>query len=130
MLMLDVIEHVEDHARYESLYSSHDRARHHYRRYSPVGCRRLLERAGLAVLSSGGLFLSLLPARIGQVLIERVRPATLLSSGVSGWNAGRPSTKTLTRALIADGRISLLLNDRGLSLPGLSYWALCGSQAT
>jgi hypothetical protein len=152
ILMLDLIEHVEDDVgfvtatvddllvdnglvlvsvpAYQALYSSHDRTFHHYRRYSPVGCRRLLEHAGLAVLSSGGLFFSLLPARLGQLLVERVRPASSLSSGVGDWNAARATTRTLTRALITDGRLSLLLSERGLSLPGLSYWALCRLQST
>ncbi len=152
ILMLDVIEHVEDDVGFvaatvgdllvedglmlvsvpahQSLYSSHDRALHHHRRYAPVECRRLLEHAGLAVLSSGGLFASLLPVRIGQVLVERVRPVRSLSSGVGEWHAGRASTGALTRALIADGRLSLLLSERGFSLPGLSYWALCRLQST
>ena len=151
VLMLDVIEHVEDDVgfvaatvddllvedgmvlvsvpAYPSLHSSHDRTLHHYRRYSPAGCRRLLENAGLAVLASGGLFLSLLPARIGQVLVERVRPVKSLSSGVGDWHSGRTATRVLTRALIADGRLSLLLSERGVSLPGLSYWALCRRSA-
>lgn len=151
VLMLDVIEHVEDDVGFvaatvdnlvaedgfvlisvpahQSLYSTHDRTLRHYRRYSPGGCRQLLENAGLAVVSSGGLFLSLLPARIGQVLIERVRPVRSPSSGIGEWHAGQVVTDALTRALITDGRLSLLLSDRGLSLPGLSYWALCRLQS-
>ena len=152
VLMLDVIEHVEDDVAfvaatvddllveggfvlvsvpaYQSLYSSHDRMLHHFRRYSPDACRRLLEHAGLAVLSSGGLFFSLLPARVGQVLVERVRPVRSFSGGVGDWKAGRAATSALTRTLITDGRLSLLLSERGLSLPGLSYWALCRIQRT
>lgn len=151
ILMLDVIEHVEDDVgfvtatvdgllvedglvlvsvpAYQSLYSSHDRTLHHYRRYSPVGCRRLLERAGLAVLSSGGLFFSLLPARIGQVLVERVLPVSPHSNGVGDWRAGRAARRVFTSALITDGRLSLLLSERRLFLPGLSYWALCRLQS-
>ena len=147
ILMLDLLEHVEDDVAfvaasvrdllhddgfvvvsvpaYQSLSSAHDRTLHHHRRYSPASCRGLLERAGLAVISAGGLFLSLLPARIGQHLVERVRPATVSSSGVGEWSGGSVRTKALTRILMVDGRLSLALGEHGLAIPGLSYWALC-----
>ena len=150
ILMLDVIEHVEDDAgfiastvgdllagggivlvsvpAYQGLFSSHDVELRHCRRYSPAGCRRLLERSGLDVLRDGGLFLSLLPIRAGQMLLERVRPLKSLSGGIGGWQGGTVATLALTRALVADGELSLRLNRQGLSLPGLSYWALCRSR--
>jgi hypothetical protein len=151
VLMLDVVEHVEDDVEfvtatvedllakdgvvlvsvpaYQALFSSHDRTLHHYRRYSPGECRRLLERSGLVVLTGGGLFHTLLPVRLGQALLERVRPRPV-SSGIGDWHAGTTMTRTVTRALITDARLSLLLSERGLSLPGLSYWALCGLRTT
>jgi hypothetical protein len=148
VLMLDVIEHVDDDVEfmgaiardllaedavvlasvpaYQALFSSHDKTLHHYRRYSPGECRRLLEGSGLVVLVEGGLFHSLIPIRLGQLLLERVRPVRSLSSGVGDWQGGNATTKAITRALITDAKLSLLLSARGLSLPGLSYWALCG----
>lgn len=148
VLMLDVIEHVEDDVEfvraiakdllaedavvlvsvpaYRALFSSHDKTLHHYRRYSPGECRRLLEGSRLAVLAEGGLFHSLIPVRLGQLLLERVRPVKSLSSGVGDWQGGTATTKAITRALITDAKLSLLLSARGLSLPGLSYWAICG----
>lgn len=151
VLMLDVIEHVEDDVdftraiaedliaedaivlvsvpAYQALFSSHDRTLQHYRRYSPGECRRLLEGSGLVLLAEGGLFHSLLPVRLGQALLERVRPVKSRSSGVGAWRAGTATTKAVTRALITDAKLSLLLSGRGLSLPGLSYWALCGAEA-
>jgi hypothetical protein len=147
ILMLDVIEHVaDDHGfvsatvgdllrdegfvlasvpAYQSLFSSHDRAFHHFRRYSPAECRRVLELAGLTVVRSGGLFSSLLPTRVGQLVVDRVRPAKSFSAGVGDWHRGSAVTNALTRALTSDGKLSLALSERGLALPGLSYWALC-----
>ena len=147
ILLLDVIEHVEDDVgfvagtvrdllrddglvlvsvpAYQSLWSSHDRTLQHHRRYSPAGCRGLLERAGLAVLANGGLFFSLLPVRIGGLLIERVRPVRSASEGIGSWSGGRVVTTAITRVLSADGRFSLALSERGVFAPGLSYWALC-----
>ena len=146
-LMLDVVEHVEDDAgfvggivedllapgaavlfsvpAYQRLFSSHDRTLRHYRRYSPAQGRRLLERAGLVVAADGGLFHSLLPVRLGQKLVERLRPVKSLEAGVGAWQAPALATRAVTRALITDAKLSLLLSRRGLSLPGLSYWALC-----
>jgi SAM-dependent methyltransferase len=151
ILMLDVLEHVEadtDFVRstvadllaeegvilvsvpaYQALFSSHDRALRHHRRYSPAAGRRLLQRSGLVVLADGGLFHTLLPVRLGQVLIERARGARSLSSGIGDWQAGTTVTSALTRALSTDARLSLSLSERGLSLPGLSYWALCALQS-
>ncbi len=149
ILMLDVIEHVEDDAKfvtsivddllvgggialvsvpaYPTLFSSHDRTLRHYRRYSPAACRRVLEQSGQAVLTDGGLFHTLLPVRVGQVLLERVRPVKSLSTGIGDWQGGKMAARALTRALIKDAQLSLWLNERRRSLPGLSYWALCRS---
>jgi len=145
VLMLDVLEHVDDDVGFlgsivgdlltndgavlvsvpahASLLSSHDRAMRHRRRYSHGACRRVLDDAGLAVVSNGGLFSSLLVVRAGQVLRERVRAAN--SSGVGNWHYGRLVTGLMTRMLVLDGRVSLALSRHGLSAPGLSYWALC-----
>jgi 2-polyprenyl-3-methyl-5-hydroxy-6-metoxy-1,4-benzoquinol methylase len=147
ILMLDLLEHVEDDAKfvtaavddllrddgillvsvpaYQSLWSSHDDASRHRRRYSPPACRRLLEAAALVVVSSGGLFASLIPVRTGERLIERARPATSAASGIGGWSGGHVLTSALTRTLSADGRLSLALSERGVPLPGLSFWAFC-----
>jgi hypothetical protein len=147
ILMLDVIEHVEHDAEfvestvgdlltdggialisvpaYQSLFSSHDRILRHHRRYSPADCRRLLEKSGLAVIADGGLFHSLLPVRAGQIVLERVRPVKSLSTGIGDWQGGKISTRVLTRGLIIETKLSLSLGLHGLSLPGLSYWALC-----
>jgi SAM-dependent methyltransferase len=145
VLMLDVIEHIEDDQEfvegvagdlladggvlllsvpaYQRLFSSHDRALRHCRRYSPASCRRLLEKSGLTVRLEGGLFHSLLPVRVGQVAVERVRPLDM-SEGIGNWQAGKLATSVVTRALTADTRLSLAMSRRQWSLPGLSYWAL------
>jgi hypothetical protein len=147
VLMLDVAEHVEDDAgfvggivadllaedgyllfsvpAYQSLFSSHDRALLHFRRYSPAAARSLLGRSGLEVVAEGGLFASLLPARAAQVGVERLRRREPRKAGVGAWGGGPAATRLLTRALILDGSSSLALSRRGTALPGLSYWALC-----
>jgi SAM-dependent methyltransferase len=147
ILMLDVIEHVADDVAfvsgvadellapegwllvsvpsYQSLFSSHDRLLCHFRRYSPGACRNLLERSGLSVVIEGGLFHSLLLMRAAQVLIERARRNPPPPKGAGAWQAGAATTWLTTRALLADGGLSLVVSRRGHVLPGLSYWALC-----
>lgn len=147
VLMLDVVEHVEDDGAfvagvatdfldagglalvsvpaYQALFSEHDRALRHERRYSPADCRALLERSGLEVVADGGLFSSLLLVRAGQTALERAGIRRSRRSGVGSWNAGSRPTAAIRSALVADGRLSLALSRRGRALPGLSFWALC-----
>jgi hypothetical protein len=148
ILMLDVIEHVEDDVgfvrdvvdgslaaggwvlvsvpAYQSLFSSHDRALRHFRRYSPGAIRTVLESAGLDVRARGGLFHGLLPFRGAQALRERYRPPTTVPSGIGAWQGGERLTKALTVALDAEARVSLALAMRSVPpLPGLTTWAFC-----
>ena len=110
---------------YPSLYSVQDRAFRHFRRYSPRGCRALLERSGLSVLAAGGLFSSLLPIRLAQLVVWRARGSDTSGQGIGDWQHGELVTRALTAALAADGRLSAAAGRRGRTLPGLSYWALC-----
>ncbi len=148
VLMLDVIEHVEDDTAfvteivenslapggwvlvsvpaYQSLFSAHDRALQHFRRYSPGQIRGVLESAGLTVVARGGLFHGLLVLRGAQTLRERRRPRPGASAGIGAWHGGERLTRVLTAVLDAEARVSLALGTNGLPpVPGLSTWALC-----
>jgi hypothetical protein len=148
ILMLDVIEHVQDDVAfvrevveeslapggwvlvsvpaYQSLFSSHDQALKHFRRYSPGGIRTVLEASGLTAVMRGGLFHGLLAVRGAQVLRERFRPVTDTPTGIGAWEGGARLTKALTAVLDTEARVSLALGTRNLRpLPGLSTWALC-----
>ncbi len=146
LLLLDVLEHVEDDAPFlaslvrdnlvagghalvsvpawPALHGSHDDRLRHHRRYTPVSARRLLSGAGLDVLGSGGLFSSLLPARALQIACERLvgRPAR---GNAGRWTAPRAVTSMIRAALSCDARVSLAGTRLGISVPGLSWWALC-----
>ena len=148
VLMLDVIEHVEDDTAfvteivetslapggwvlvsvpaYQSLFSAHDRALKHFRRYSPGQIRAVLESAGLTVVARGGLFHGLLLLRGAQTLRERRRPRPGASAGIGAWHGGERLTRVLTTVLDAEARVSLALGTSGLPpVPGLSTWAFC-----
>ena len=147
VLMLDVIEHVEDDKSfvagiveelvapgafvlvsvpaYQSLFSSHDHVLRHHRRYSPSACTRVLEGAGLEVVAEGGLFASLLPPRLVRLAGERLGVLQTASSGVGDWRGGSLVTAAVEWSLTLDGKVSLALSDRHITVPGLSFWALC-----
>jgi SAM-dependent methyltransferase len=145
VLLLDVIEHVEDDAgfldgsilphlapggvlivsvpAYQGLYSSHDDALAHHRRYSAGRLRAVLE-PRLDVAARGGLFASLLPLRAAAVVRERVAgpPA---SHGIGHWSGGAGLTRVLAAMLAADAGAGRWLAEHGLPTPGLSTWAVC-----
>jgi 2-polyprenyl-3-methyl-5-hydroxy-6-metoxy-1,4-benzoquinol methylase len=159
LLLLDVVEHVpEDRAflrglvaerlapgaiavisvpAWPLLYSRHDLALGHYRRYTPKALRALVADAGLELLAHGNLFGSLLPARaLGKALeVARGRravppedgtaPAALGDAiGVGRWSGGRPLTRAIEAALACDAALSRAAARAALPLPGLSTWAI------
>jgi SAM-dependent methyltransferase len=153
--LLDVIEHVpEDRAflggfvarslapgglvlvsvpAWQPLFSAHDTALKHYRRYSPAACRALLDDVGLVSVRGGGLYHSLIAPRLLEVAGEKVKGlfgrAPAPPSNLGEWHGGAFVSGAVERALAVDNALSLVLARRGLSLPGLSVWALCRARA-
>ena len=152
ILLMDVIEHVEDdrafldqlrarglvdpHTRlivtvpaYQWLFTAHDVFLRHYRRYSNRTLRARLEQSGFQVDEIGYFFFSLLPVRLLQWGRERIfgRP-TVTATGLSHPRPGAGSS-LLTRLLVADAGIGFALRRAGISLPGLSNFAVCRTSA-
>jgi SAM-dependent methyltransferase len=148
LLLCDVIEHVEDDVAlleplakrfltdggrvivtvpaFQSLFSAHDVALKHYRRYRRAQLESVLEHAGLTVLGSGYLFGSLLPARLAGKLLSAIKPASEDETvGLGAWRGGKLSSKLLESLLSLDNSVLLGLAERGVKPPGLSAWALC-----
>ena len=152
VLLLDVVEHVEDDVSflrdvvgtclapggwalvsvpaYQGLFSDHDRFLRHERRYAPRALRATVEAAGLVVTARGGLFHSLLPVRVAQVVSQRARPQTpegrRAPEGIGAWRHGPALTRALVGALRCDTAVSLAMSRRrGPLVPGLSTWAFC-----
>jgi Methyltransferase domain len=148
--LLDVLEHVEDDVgllrplveqhlaadgvvivsvpAYQGLFTAHDTALAHHRRYSPRQCRAVLQACGLRVDEQGGLFSTLLAPRAAQKALERFRTPgdqTGEQAGVGGWNGGSMLTRSMTFVLNADAAASRWVSRHGHVLPGLSYWAVC-----
>ena len=148
ILLLDVLEHVEHDKLYllditskymagggylvitvpafPFLYGSHDRFLKHHRRYTRTQLFGLIHSANLECLSSGYLFFSLLPARFLSSSYEKWFPSNSVKNmGVGGWNRGGIVTKALGSMLDAEIRLALALQRVGITLPGLTVWALC-----
>jgi len=145
--LFDVLEHVEDDAGFLSemvsrfarqdalifctvpafaaLYSRHDVFLKHHRRYHLSSLTQLLERSGLRVCRSGYLFASLLPLRAMSVLMEKVFGVAEQSPGIGHWGHGLLLTSVLTTLLDFDNFLLCWLSRRGITLPGLTVWALC-----
>jgi 2-polyprenyl-3-methyl-5-hydroxy-6-metoxy-1,4-benzoquinol methylase len=148
LIMLDVLEHIDDdfgalstlvehnlsagaHAllsvpAHQRLFSRHDVALQHFRRYSRRQLLALAAATGLERLEDGGLFHSLLAPRVWQKLVERVRPPVDGPPPRLGdWQGGRLVTGLTTALLRLDNRFSELAQRGRLAVPGLSQWVLC-----
>ncbi|MCS6797373.1 MAG: class I SAM-dependent methyltransferase [Myxococcota bacterium] len=147
VLLLDVLEHVDDDVEFlreirlrslrpggavlvsvpawPSLWSGHDEALGHRRRYTTASVLALLRAAGLHVVEHGGLFATLLPARAALAALERVgvRRASLHSR----WEAGALTTALVRGVLRLDARMGEAAARLRLPWTGLSRWAVCRS---
>jgi hypothetical protein len=151
ILACDVIEHVEDDrgllrrlARergrsgahvlvtvpaFQSLFSRHDRALRHYRRYTLSRLEATIRDAGLVSLRGGYLFSTLLLPRAIAKLLEVVGSSEGGAAdgdfGAGGWKGGALVTELTKFVLTADNHLLLAARRVGLTLPGLTAWALC-----
>jgi SAM-dependent methyltransferase len=147
ILLCDVLEHVEDDVAvlerlrrdhlapdglvlvtvpaFQALFSAHDRFLKHHRRYTLSGLRDVVAAAGLAPVADGYLFGSLLPARVVTTAVGASATAEAGVRGIGGWRGGPLLTRIVTTALQMDNAIMLAGRRLGLTLPGLTAWALC-----
>lgn len=149
VVLLDVLEHVENEAAFlatlvrenvgphttvlmsvpawQALFTSHDARLRHYRRYSSSLATRLLTDAGLVVDLSGGLFHSLVLPRAIERVRETVAPPSANDAAPDAleWRGGKLATTAVRWALAADNALSGWAARAGVSLPGLSFWAVC-----
>ncbi|HZB40552.1 MAG TPA: methyltransferase domain-containing protein [Ilumatobacter sp.] len=152
VLLLDVLEHIPDPARFiehdlrrltsagtaalvavpahPALFGSHDRALRHHRRYT---AQRLLDEVApwIEVVDHGPLFPSLVAPRAAGVALERARARIgnrrgvddSGNHGVGEWHHG-PTTTRLVRGMLAlDSGATHRFPNLGRRLTGLSHWA-------
>jgi hypothetical protein len=147
LLLTDVLEHCEDDLSvlrsltrddissgdaiffitvpaFQRLFSEHDRLLHHYRRYSRRQINNVAKTAGLEVLESGYFFHILVPVRLIQLFLEKIRlrkPRTSLDN----WRGNKLITTVFSAILWANFRIGHLFTRIGLRIPGLSCYCIC-----
>jgi hypothetical protein len=112
---------------FQALFSAHDVALKHFRRYSLGELERAVQGAGYELLGSGYLFGSLLPLRAASKLFARSsQEATSDESlGLGRWRGGRFATRAAEAVLSTDNALLLSFAALGLKVPGLSAWAAC-----
>jgi SAM-dependent methyltransferase len=150
ILACDVIEHVQDdrallrtlverRARpdthvlitvpaYQILFSSHDRALRHFRRYTLDELASAVTEAGLVGIQGGYLFSTLLLPRALTKLAESIkkqRAATGDDFGAGRWGRGQATTRLISWLLTTENNLLLAAARRRLILPGLTAWILC-----
>jgi hypothetical protein len=150
LILLDVLEHVDDDAAFLStiindnlhddsfalisvpawpmLYSKHDEHLKHLRRYCPKKCKELLQKNGLKIIASGGLFHSLLLPRFLSIILNLILAPRNMVKDIGDWQYGHFLTGCIEKMLFMDNEVSLLFSKLKLDLPGLSWWALCKKQ--
>lgn len=146
LLLLDVIEHVADSVgflrdlregntgpgsvalvtvpAYPRLFSEHDRALGHFRRYTARSLRADLEQAGWNVSEVGGFFVLPLLARWGQVLLAPRSRSSARPANLAEWRGGSAMTFLAACILRADAALGRMCSRAGWRLPGLSLWAV------
>ncbi|HEX3852616.1 MAG TPA: methyltransferase domain-containing protein [Polyangiaceae bacterium] len=146
-LLCDVIEHVADDRAllelvrkrlcdngqalitvpaFQALFSNHDRALKHFRRYALGQLQSVIASAGFELVSSGYMFASLLAGRGLAMLAEAIKPKESGDQfGIGAWTGSPRLTQAVEAVLNLDNSTLFGLAKRGIRLPGLSAWALC-----
>lgn len=152
VLALDVAEHVQDDVAFlrdltlrmspggtllftvpawPQLYSKHDRALGHHRRYTPASARALLQGAGLTIVEDGGFFHALIVPRLLALLVERATGDDAQAEAPdTRFRAGELAARGIAGVLRAEQWLTHTLGARGVRLPGLSYYALAVRDAS
>lgn len=151
VLLLDVLEHIDQPTAFVDasllpvvasgtpvlvavpahrwLFSDHDRALGHHRRYAAAELLADLDR-WIGVVDHGPLFTSLVPVRALAVGLERLRrhgaPAPPVASGGHGvgrWQRGQAVTRAVRAPLALDSALTRRLGPLHRRVTGLSHWA-------
>lgn len=109
---------------YPRLFSQHDNLLKHYRRYSRKQIIETCRSQNLKVEASGYFFLSLLPARIFHLLLQKINMHKPKRS-IDNWKGNSYLTRFISLILWLDFRVCYALSGIGIHLPGLSCYCVC-----
>jgi len=139
-LCMDVLEHLEKESiilddlntrstlnyyffavpAFQSVFSSHDVLLGHYRRYTLLQLKTVLNNYQFDIIDKGYYFTSLLIFRNLDKWLKKDKKAS-----IDNWEAGKFKTALINTMLTVDFKISLLLKRIGITVPGLSCYCLC-----
>jgi hypothetical protein len=138
-LCMDVLEHLENEKiilddlsskdknyfffavpAFQSVFSSHDVLLGHYRRYTLVQLKDLLEKNQFSIIDKGYYFTSLLLFRKLDKFLKKDK-----QESIDNWEASNAKTALINTMLSVDFKISLFLKKIGIVVPGLSTYCLC-----
>ena len=138
-LCMDVLEHLEDEKiilddlqskdnnyfffavpAFQSVFSSHDVLLGHYRRYTLKQLVTVLNNYQFTIIDKGYYFTSLLMFRKLDKFLKKDK-----DESIDNWEAGKLKTAVINTMLIIDFKISSLLKNIGVTVPGLSCYCLC-----
>jgi hypothetical protein len=144
ILLLDVLEHIEHDflflknlerkyskanfnllvtvPSFQNLYSYHDRALLHFRRYNNTELYQIARNASLDVKDSGYFFFTLLLFRFFEL---KFSPSPQKRQTIMKWNMPSIITDFLVLLLTTDYFISNILSSRNFKIPGLSNYIIC-----
>ncbi len=148
VLLLDVLEHVErpgDLLRqiadadlvspdaiylitvpaFQPLFCYHDRFLEHFRRYNRRDLAALVAGVGLSVRRIGYFFTGLLLPRLVEVGLEKTLLWSPRTTGVVRWKGHGQLDVALSRLLLLDFMVTNTAQRCGVTLPGLTCFAIC-----
>jgi 2-polyprenyl-3-methyl-5-hydroxy-6-metoxy-1,4-benzoquinol methylase len=152
-ILMDVLEHVEDDAlflnqtiakikhqrnilitvpAFQFLFSEHDRALKHFRRYNKKQLLALAKQSNLEIKECFYFYFTLWIVRVFSKYLTPKSPKLLTSTNVENWKfrTRSPITITVKTILNMDFYICRMLSRIGIALPGLSLCLIGKKQPT
>lgn len=145
--LMDVLEHIEEDSAFladlikeynltsssyflitvpafNQVFSRHDEAMKHYRRYTKNSLTKILKQNNLEILETGYFFSSLLCVRALICIKDKlIKPHKALKN-TANWSYGPNLAKIVKTVLMMDFYFNQFLKKLSIDLPGLSIYAL------
>lgn len=149
VILMDVLEHVEEPGlmlqeilnlpsitpnttfivtvpAYQLLFSQHDTALGHYKRYTNRTLTELLHSRSFKIENKGYCFNSLIMIRLLQLLKQKISGTTTKQmNGIHNWTGGKLLTSFITNLFWIEFKISWYLARIGIKIPGLTCYSIC-----
>lgn len=148
LILMDVLEHVEDDARFlgnmlnmvkdnghiiitvpafQMFFSEHDKFLKHLRRYTISQLQRIVIENDLILSRKFYFYTSLFIVRFFMMLLRKIRPSKPANKGIGAWRYGPNHyiTKSIVHTLNMDFAANKLLSTWGVTFFGLSICMVC-----